>query len=635
MITMVIPTRDRAHTLRRVAPSYFLQEGVSEIIFVIDAGTDDTASVIDAIACRFPHVHTRILRNPVRVGASQSRNIGVAEATNDFILFCDDDEHLEPGYARVCLRKLLETGSAAVSGRRVYMLDGEAPDDAIRRFGNGMRRTKPFRKALCEYVNGASFDGDIELPFTNAIILTRRELLLRFPFDPHYARGNGYREETDFQMNLFVHGYRIVVTNDVHSMHLSPAQVRHGGQAVARWRRIYWSLHYTRYFYRKYYAAYAPRVGLRLPRTLALVAFAGFAVYREYLRPALYRPAMRVLRRRRRTSPPVPARRMTVPSSEPPCDADVIILSWNRPDDVLAAIASALEQTGVSRRVLVVDQGSEPQHVDAIERFIGDRPEVRLRRLPRNIGVAGGRNIATAMGAGRYVVALDSDAVFADRYALARAVEHLDAHPDLAAIGFRIENYFTAQDDASSWDYPGRHPAEQFFTTRFIGAGHAIRRAAFEAAGGYDERLFFCQEELDLCYRMLNLGYRVEYFPAVKVRHKVSPDHRVAWERGRYFFTVRNALYTSYKFGVPPARLGVAALAFLARGAFNGVAGSALRGIGAAIPLCLAYSRSAEDKALYRLSRDTRRYIDDCEPWRREPVTAKLRRQFTRLPNKA
>jgi GT2 family glycosyltransferase len=42
-------------------------------------------------------------------------------------------------------------------------------------------------------------------------------------------------------------------------------------------------------------------------------------------------------------------------------DVDVIILSWNRPDDVLDAIASALGQTGVSRRVLIVDQGSEPQ----------------------------------------------------------------------------------------------------------------------------------------------------------------------------------------------------------------------------------------------------------------------------------
>ena len=78
MITMVVPTRDRAHTLRRVAPSYFCQEGVSEIIFVVDAGTDDTPSVIDDLAQRFPGVRVKTLCNPARVGASQSRNLGVA-----------------------------------------------------------------------------------------------------------------------------------------------------------------------------------------------------------------------------------------------------------------------------------------------------------------------------------------------------------------------------------------------------------------------------------------------------------------------------------------------------------------------------------------------------------------------------
>lgn len=321
------------------------------------------------------------------------------------------------------------------------------------------------------------------------------------------------------------------------------------------------------------------------------------------------------------------------PGTESPTDADVIILSWNRTDDVLAAIASALEQQGVVRRVLIVDQGSESQHIERLERFIREKPDVILKKLGQNLGVAGGRNVATVMGDGRYVVALDSDAVFADSGAVRRAVDYLDAHHGLGAIGFRIENYFTGENDDLSWDYPHRHPDERFLTTRFIGAGHAIRRAAFEAAGGYDARLFFCQEELDLCYRILNLGFRIEYLPDVKIRHKISPDHRVAWERGRYFFTVRNALYTSYKFGVPLWRLGVGAMAFLARGAFNGVPGSALRGVGAAIRMCAAYARSSEDKSLCRLSQATWHYIEECEPWRGERFSTKFRRQFSKLPN--
>lgn len=300
MISLIVPTRNRAHTLRRVAPSYFAQDDVSEIVFVIDAGDDETPQLLERLAADHPGVRTRILRHAARRGAAQSRNTGVAASSNDFILFCDDDEYLEAGYARVCLRKLLMPGVGAVSGRQVYMENGETPAQALRRFGHGLRAAKTFHPLLCEYVNGARYTGDITLPLTNAIILTRKSLLRRFPYDPTYARGNGYREESDFQMNLYVHGYDLVVSNDCHAIHLPPAQVRSGGQRTQMWRRIYWSIRYTHYFYGKYYARYAARSGLRAPRWLAEAAFAVFAVYRETLRPPLYALAKWALRLRRR-----------------------------------------------------------------------------------------------------------------------------------------------------------------------------------------------------------------------------------------------------------------------------------------------------------------------------------------------
>jgi glycosyltransferase involved in cell wall biosynthesis len=297
MISMVIPTRNRAHTLRLVAPSYFSQELVTEILFVIDEGEDETPAVIEALARQYPQIRSEIIRNATRQGASQSRNIGVARATNDFILFCDDDEYLEAGYARTCLEKLESLHAAAVSGRRVYMQGGETPAQALSRFGDGLRRAVPFHRTICEYVNGARFAGDLKLPFTNAIILTRRDLLRRFPFDPFYAKGNGYREETDYQMNLFTNGFDIYVTNACHSIHLPMSEVRTGGQRTKPFKRIYWSIFYTRYFFDKYFDRYAARVQLAVPKSVALALFAGFAIYRELFRPSLHRMALAMMRR--------------------------------------------------------------------------------------------------------------------------------------------------------------------------------------------------------------------------------------------------------------------------------------------------------------------------------------------------
>ncbi len=302
MITLIVPTRNRAHTLRLVASSYFAQDAVDELIFVNDAGEDNTPVVLADIARRFPLKSMRILRNENRLGASQSRNIGVAASTNDIILFCDDDEYLETGYARTLLEKLQAQSLGAISGRRVYLLPGETESQALRRFGVGMRKVEPFRSLICEYVNGAKFTGDVAIPITNANILTTKSLLLKFPFDDHYARGNGYREETDYQMNLFVNGFDIHVTNDCHSLHLPLSQVRTGGQRTGRLKRFYWSVYYTRYFFAKYYERYAQRLGMRWPRWFALFAFSIFAAYRETLRPLLHAAGMAALARRARLS---------------------------------------------------------------------------------------------------------------------------------------------------------------------------------------------------------------------------------------------------------------------------------------------------------------------------------------------
>jgi glycosyltransferase involved in cell wall biosynthesis len=299
LITLIVPTRNRAHTLRLVAPSYFGQEEVSELIFVSDAGEDDTPTVIAEIARQFPGKVSRMLRNETRQGASQSRNVGVAASTNEFILFCDDDEYLEAGYARILLQKLQALKAGAVSGRRIYLAPGESKLNALQRFGTGMGGSKTFRPLVCEYVNGAKFTGDIAIPITNAIILTTKSLLRQFPFDSYYARGNGYREETDFQMNLFVHGFDIYVSNDCHSFHLPLSQVRTGGQRTRPLKRLYWSIFYTHYFFGRYYERYAQRMGLRSPRWVALLVFAMFAVYRETLRPILHAIALHVLARRR------------------------------------------------------------------------------------------------------------------------------------------------------------------------------------------------------------------------------------------------------------------------------------------------------------------------------------------------
>ena len=301
-----------------------------------------------------------------------------------------------------------------------------------------------------------------------------------------------------------------------------------------------------------------------------------------------------------------------------PYDADVIMLVLDRLDETADAIRSALAQTGVCRHVTIVDQGSTAENLARLEAAVAGRSDATLLRSDRNLGVAEGRNQASAFGHGRVIVGLDNDAEFACTDTLAGMIAALDEEPDLAAIGCRIANFDTGRDDMTSWGYPrslAPRSAASFLATTFVGAGHAIRRSAWDAAGGYDAALFFCWEEYDFCLRAIALGWRVRYRGDLTIRHKIGAEHRVRWSGARWFQFVRNRLYIERKYG--PGWLPVAprAAGYLLKGLRIGQPVQTIRAIVAAVgmahetaeaplpPAAVAYVRahdSAHREAWFR-----------------------------------
>ena len=281
-------------------------------------------------------------------------------------------------------------------------------------------------------------------------------------------------------------------------------------------------------------------------------------------------------------------------------DADVVILSLDRAAETVAAIRSALMQTGVSRRVFVVDQGSQPENLARLATEVASRPDATLVALDRNHGVAGGRNRGSALGHGRIIFGLDNDAEFADATTLARAVNALDVDATLAAIGCRILLNASDVDDLSSWGYPVSllpRAGESFDAVTFVGAGHAIRRAAWD---GYDETLFFCWEELDFCRRAIERGWRIRYRGDIAVRHKVSPECRVNWFDTRWYHFVRNRLYVERKWGAGWLELLPRIGYYIIKSTRNGMLAQTLRAVPAAVRLSTGVPARRHSQAALR-----------------------------------
>ncbi len=235
-------------------------------------------------------------------------------------------------------------------------------------------------------------------------------------------------------------------------------------------------------------------------------------------------------------------------------DADIIILTISRIPETIEAVRSACRQTGLGVHVSVLDQGSPEAEFQMLAAALQGEARVSLYRSFVNLGVAGGRNFLAQQGNGRIIAGLDNDAVFASDHIVAQASRKFADHPRLGALGFRILNGDGTALDESSWGYPQSlkpHCHAWFLTTTFVGAGHAIRRTAWQQAGGYDARLFFTWEEYDFCRRAIKSGWQIGYDGLLAVWHKAATAQRVGWQGARQGVFVRNRLVIARKWREP------------------------------------------------------------------------------------
>jgi hypothetical protein len=229
-----------------------------------------------------------------------------------------------------------------------------------------------------------------------------------------------------------------------------------------------------------------------------------------------------------------------------------IVVSYNTREEVLACLGALERHAGLPFESLVVDNASADGTVEAVR---AAHPAVRIIANTENAGFARACNQGMRAARAPYLLLINGDAEVRPG-AVEALVGLLDARPDVAVAAPRTLNEDgTPQVSfgpdltlAGEWrqrrrvrGVRSREPhalrrAEEASRCEsepawVSGACFLARREAVAEVGLFDEGFFLYEEDVDLCLRLRQAGWRIVFTPAAEVVHRLGRSMRTAPER--------------------------------------------------------------------------------------------------------
>ena len=196
----------------------------------------------------------------------------------------------------------------------------------------------------------------------------------------------------------------------------------------------------------------------------------------------------------------------------------VMIPYYNCKEYIVETVQSVLSQSHQNFEIIIVDDGSDPEHADYLREFLADKPAIRYA-VQNNQGVAAARNHAARLAGGKYFLFLDSDDLILPDY-IEKCVAVLENNPDCKLV-YPLAEYFDAQEGL--WNLPDYDGLESLLKGNRIPIISMHRAEDFVSLGGFDENLA-THEDWDLWIRLLSNGGEVIRIPEVLFRYRKRRD---------------------------------------------------------------------------------------------------------------
>jgi GT2 family glycosyltransferase len=216
----------------------------------------------------------------------------------------------------------------------------------------------------------------------------------------------------------------------------------------------------------------------------------------------------------------------------------IVILNWNGRNFLEKFLGKVIDSISMPDTELIVADNASTD--DSVEWIKTNYPQVKLILFDINHGFADGYNKSLEQTEAEYYVLLNSDIEVSENW-LNPLIRHMDGNPEVAACAPKIRSYHNPvlfeyagagggfidkygyifcrgrildfiEEDKGQYD----NEIDVFWAT---GAALMIRAELFHKAGGLDGSFFAHMEEIDLCWRLQLMGYKISNVPDAVVYH--------------------------------------------------------------------------------------------------------------------
>lgn len=263
----------------------------------------------------------------------------------------------------------------------------------------------------------------------------------------------------------------------------------------------------------------------------------------------------------------------------------IVIPHWNNIDILSECLQSISSTEFPDVEIIIVDNASTDNSVQWVK---SNYPNIQLIENDKNHGYAGGCNIGADSASGEYLIFLNNDTIQEKNW-ISVLVNTMKSNPEVAALQPKILNYY----DRNIFDYAGGSGGHmdiycfpfargRLFSSQETDKGQydnkekcfwasgtciMVRKDLFRKAGGFDETFFAHMEEIDLCWRLYAMGFKVWADSNAIVYHKNALTLPM-YTHKKYYLNHRNSLlmlfsnysiYNIFVIGIPRIILEIVA----------------------------------------------------------------------------